>query len=109
MLGSAAVHHLCCTAGQTSIEQISLLITWQSMPTQKCMVCCGMCGMCRVNKVTSGLNLSTVLGCCTPDAASLVVDSDQVLAHHIELLQRVGVLRVCDVTNVLQSAHASGQ
>ena len=36
------------------------------------------------------------------DFAAGVADVDQALAHHIQLLQGVGVLRVLDVPDVLQ-------
>ena len=40
-----------------------------------------------------------------PDAARIVSDCDVLLAHHVELLEAVGMLRILDVTNVLRQGH----
>lgn len=39
--------------------------------------------------------------CALPEAAFVIVDVNEVFAHHIELLQAVWVLRICDIPYVL--------
>ena len=38
----------------------------------------------------------------TPDMACVVIDSNQFLFHHIQLFKAIGVLRICDISYMLQ-------